>query len=263
MRKGLTEIVLVLDRSGSMESIKHDAEGGLRRFVADQKLVAGEARLTFYRFDNTTERVFEARSLREVTDYDLRLEPRGATALLDAIGHAINEVGARLRNTAESNRPEHVVVLVVTDGEENASTEFPTRGSVQYKMYDYGSGWPYTQHQQWGTSYTVPGDGPARIAAMIKTQREQFNWQFIFIGCTEDALKMAQSIGISYGSTLGNLATGQSYVHTYSALSNNMATYRTSGDAKDLSFTAQQRQDVIEDNSQTSSGKCQSTNGNS
>jgi Mg-chelatase subunit ChlD len=250
MRKGLTEIVLVLDRSGSMQSIKHDAEGGLRSFVSLQRNAPGEARLTFYRFDDTTELVFEDRDIRWIKDDELRLDPRASTALLDAMGRAIKEVGARLASRREEDRPEHVVFLTVTDGEENSSKEYPM----------FGAGF----RASYGSSlyYTTKGDGPERIAAMIKEQREKYNWQFVFIGCTEEALKMARDLGYTPGLTLSNAATGQSYGHTYSVMASNITAMRSGGGIESLSFTDSQRAQVLDDDNKNATAGA-SSGGNS
>ena len=226
MRSGLTEIVLVLDRSGSMEAIKNDAEGGMRVFVEGQRKAPGEARLTFYRFDTEIERVIEDRNIRFVEDRELKLEPRGGTALLDTMGRAINEVGRRLSNRHEDERPEHVIFVTVTDGEENSSHEFS-------------------------------GD---KIKEMIKRQRDQYKWEFIFIGCTEGSIQMAQSLGYYSGQTLWNQPTGKSYLATYAVMTSNVAAMRSTGDRDSLNFTAEQRDSVRTDSSddsvvQTTTGK--------
>lgn len=237
MRKGLTEIVLVLDRSGSMQSIKGDAEGGMRAFVHGQRNVSGEARLTFYRFDDTIERVFEARDIRFVEDADLRLEPRGGTALLDAIGRAINEVGARLANLREEDRPEHVIVVTVTDGEENASREFIARRTELLYPTQYSQARPWS----------MPNfDTRPAIFDMIKTQENTYNWKFIFIGSTKDSIAMAARMGYNPGLTLSNLPTGRSYGVTYAAVMNNVSNLRNGLGGQSLNFTGPQRSEAVE-----------------
>jgi hypothetical protein len=234
MRKGLTEIVLVLDRSGSMQSIRHDAEGGLQAFVRDQRKAPGEAHLTFYRFDDTVERVLEDVNLQFVQDVQLKLEPRGSTALFDALARAINEVGERLSRRSEAERPEHVVVLAVTDGEENASKEYP-RWHSSFLNSAYG---------QW---LGLGSDGASRIAAMIKRQREQYNWQFVFIGSTEESIKTAQDLGYGYSVTLANSPTGSSYRTSYNIMSSNVTAMRSGGGAQSLNFTEEQRAKAKDD----------------
>lgn len=241
MRKGLTEIVLVLDRSGSMHAIKEDAEGGLRAFVETQRKAPGEARLTFYRFDDIIELVFEDHDIRWVENSQLRLEPRGSTALLDAMGRAIDEVGARLASRREEDRPEHVIFVTVTDGEENASRQFVATEGDKTFYRDYNFHPLYGQLQvQWKPT------SKRAIFDMIKTQREQYNWQFIFIGCTQESLKMAESLGYNPNLVLNNSFSGRSYAATYQAMGQNLTSMRSGGGAQSLSFTAQQRSDVLD-----------------
>lgn len=244
MRKGLTEIVLVLDRSGSMESIKRDAQGGMRAFVDEQRKAPGEGRLTFYRFDDTIERVFEDRDIRWIEDYELKLDPRGSTALLDAIGRAINEVGARLANRREEDRPEHVVFVTVTDGQENASKEFvATKDDV-----------PTYRHDQKPWLVGAPDPRPA-IFDMIKKQESVYSWKFIFIGSTQESVLMASKLGYNPALTLSNRATGQSYGATYAALSSNVGALRKGMGAQSLNFSSVQRSAVLEDDDDKTNGK--------
>lgn len=217
MRKGLTEIVLVLDRSGSMSAIKEDAEGGLRTFIDGQRKAPGDARLTFYRFDFTGERVFENRDLKQVADYELRLEPRGSTALVDTMVTAIDEVGRRLSSLPESERPENVVFVTITDGQENSSRMF----------------------------------NDADLKRRIETQRGQYKWNFIFIGCDESSIQGAVNLwGYDPHLTLQNKATGKSYHQTYAVLTANMGNLRSGMGAQSLNFTAEQRAQVNDDDSQ-------------
>ena len=198
MKKGLSEIVLVLDRSGSMESTKKDAEGGLREFIAKQKLVPGECNVTFYRFDNEIERVLDAVPIRSIEPQELALEPRGSTALLDAMAQAIDHVGERLSRTPEYNRPEKVYFVTITDGEENCS-----RNNTKNQVFD-----------------------------RITLQRDKYQWEFIYIGANQDAIATAAQIGImpQYSMTYSGGLIGT--VNAYNSLTNNMTRSRTGhGDA--------------------------------
>ena len=159
--KNLTEIILVVDRSGSMSTIAADMRGGFDSFIKDQRKLPGSCRVTLTRFDSEYEVVYENMALSDVPP--LELVPRGTTALLDAVGRTIDTVGARLSKTPESKRPSKVLFVVVTDGHENASHE-------------------YTH---------------ARIREMIKHQREKYSWEFVFLGASEDAFDVAMSMGIS------------------------------------------------------------------
>jgi uncharacterized protein YegL len=159
---GRTEVVVLLDRSGSMQSIRHDMEGGLELFVKEQQAdKAGECRLTLVQFDNEPQTVFTARAIDKVPR--IELVPRGSTALLDALGSTIESVGKRLSEMDEAQRPGKVLVLVITDGEENSSRRF-------------------TQEQ---------------VKAMVEHQTETYQWQFAYLGANVDAFAQASRMGIA------------------------------------------------------------------
>lgn len=160
MRKDLTDITLVVDRSGSMESIQGDAEGGINAFIAEQAREPGEVLLTLVQFDTEYEFVHKGIPIKTVPRYELA--PRGMTALLDAMGRAINETGERLSKTPEPDRPGLVIFVVMTDGLENSSKEF-------------------TREQ---------------IKARIEEQQQKYNWHFTFLGANQDAFAEAGSMGI-------------------------------------------------------------------
>lgn len=166
MRNDLSDITVVLDRSGSMASCRADAEGGLNEFVRKQKELPGEALFTLVQFDNHYEFVHKGLPIKLVPD--CKLEPRGGTALNDALGRAISETGERLRGMPEKDRPGLVVFVVITDGEENSSHEY-TKG---------------------------------RIKEMIEHQQKVYNWKFTFLGANIDAF----TEGLSYGVLAGAAA---------------------------------------------------------
>ncbi|MFW9872522.1 MAG: hypothetical protein ACFFG0_05415, partial [Candidatus Thorarchaeota archaeon] len=142
------EIVCIIDRSGSMASIAKDAIGGFNTFLEEQKKVKGEATLTFIQFDTDYEIIHENKPLFDVPKLnESTFQPRGATALLDAVGKTIDSVGKRLSNMQENNRPEKVIVAILTDGEENSSKE-----------------------------YTL-----SKVREMITHQRDKYQWEFIFL----------------------------------------------------------------------------------
>lgn len=160
MRSDLTDITVVLDRSGSMESIKSDAIGGLNEFVRKQKEGAGECLFTLVQFDNVYEFVHTAQPIKQIPA--LTLEPRGSTALLDAVGRAILETGERFNKMDEAQRPGLVVFVILTDGQENSSKEF-TKDKVKQ---------------------------------MIEGQQNTYKWQFTFLGANQDAFAEAGGLGI-------------------------------------------------------------------
>ena len=161
MNKDLTDITLVVDRSGSMEAIRADAEGGVNAFLADQAKQPGQALVTLVQFDMEYEFIHRGVPVAEVPRYEL--VPRGSTALLDAVGRAINETGARLAKLPEADRPGLVVFVVMTDGQENSSREF----------------------------------AKSQLKQMIEHQQSVYQWQFTFLGANQDAFAEAGSLGMA------------------------------------------------------------------
>jgi hypothetical protein len=155
-----TAIIIVLDRSGSMAPIATDMEGALETFINGQKGVPGSATVTLYQFDTKVELLFVNKPLDEVDH--IRLVPGERTALNDALGRAINETGVRLAALEEATRPGSVIVVVVTDGKENASRTF----------------------------------SPAVIQHMVEHQTEKYQWQFLYIGSEASTHSDAAAIGI-------------------------------------------------------------------
>ena len=174
MKTGLAEIVVVLDRSGSMISIRKDMEGGFNTFIKEQQKLPGECNVTLTQFDDKYDIVYSGKPLKDVPD--LELVPRGATALMDAIGRTINEVGARLKGTAEAARPERVLFVIITDGGENSSHEF-----------------------------TKP-----KINEMVTHQRTKYNWEFVYIGANQDSYGEAHGYGIGIAQNFVADAAGTS-----------------------------------------------------
>ncbi|HQY98673.1 MAG TPA: VWA domain-containing protein [Propionicimonas sp.] len=156
----LTHIEFVLDRSGSMQSIRSDIEGGFAAFIADQSTHPGRCTVGLARFDDQYEVVFTGLDVHAVPPLDL--QPRGSTAMLDAIGRSINALGARLAALAEGERPGTVIVAIMTDGMENASKEFTH----------------------------------AMVNDLITRQERDYNWQFLYMGADQDAVEVGASIGV-------------------------------------------------------------------
>lgn len=188
MRNDLTDITLVVDRSGSMDSIKNDAQGGINEFIREQAQESGEALLTLMQFDTEYELVHNGINVADVPPYELK--PRGMTALLDAVGRGINETGERLAAMPEDDRPGLVVFVIVTDGHENASEEFPR----------------------------------AQIRKMIKHQQEGYNWQFTFLAANQDAFAEGGSLGVD-ADGIANFAMGKMKA-TYAATNAKVARMR-------------------------------------
>lgn len=176
MRSDLTDLTVVLDRSGSMAVCQAEAEGGLNAFVGRQKEHEGECLFSLVQFDTNYEFIHQAKPIKEVGHIDL--VPRGSTALLDAVGRAIVETGERLKVMDESQRPALVVFVILTDGLENSSREFSR----------------------------------AKIKEMIEHQTAVYKWQFTYLGANQDAFAEAGQLGIpqqsaaDYVPTSGGLA---------------------------------------------------------
>lgn len=165
MNVDLTDITLVVDRSGSMDSIRTDAEGGINAFVAEQAKTPGSALLTLVHFDTEYEFVHQGIPIQSVPKYEL--QPRGQTALLDAVGRAIKDTGDRLAVIPEAERPGLVIFVIMTDGHENASRKF-TKSTIK---------------------------------DMITHQQDVYKWRFTFLGADQNAFADAHSMGISAGSS--------------------------------------------------------------
>lgn len=187
----LTEIAIVLDRSGSMDIIRKDMEGGFATFLAEQRKIPDPCNVSLYQFDNAFDVVYEDRPLAEAPP--LTLTPRGGTALLDALARAMALIGERLARKPEAERPGKVVVLVITDGQENASRE-ATR---------------------------------AQVAEKIKHQREAYNWQFAFLGANLDSFAEARSLNVSPAAVQNFQANAQGVGDMYAVSSKGVGAYRS------------------------------------
>lgn len=181
MKKDLTEIIYVIDKSGSMEPLRDDTVGGFNSFLAEQQGCAGEAYLTTVLFSGEHHYVHNHVNICEVQpmtreDY----VPQGGTALLDAVGDTINEIGVRLANTPEELRPEKIIFMIITDGRENSSTKFTK----------------------------------SQVRRMIEHQTEKYSWEFVFVGANMDAVSEGASYGIGTAATYTANTMGTLSVYT-------------------------------------------------
>jgi uncharacterized protein YegL len=207
MKPDLTDITLVVDRSGSMEQVQEDAQGGVNSFIKEQAKEPGEALLTLVQFDTEYEFLHKGVPISQVPEY--KLVPRGMTALLDAVGRAINETGERLSKMKEQHRPGLVIFVVMTDGLENSSKEF-------------------SKHL---------------IKEMIKRQQEKFSWHFTFLGANQDAFAEAGSMGI-HAAGVANYAMNKvdaAYMATGSKVAR-MRKQRRTGETVCNEFTDEERE---------------------
>lgn len=159
-----SEIICIIDSSGSMNQIRDESIDGFNRFIEEQKLEDGTADVSVYLFNSQIKKVLSRAVIHQVPHLDRSLySPNGNTALLDALGVAIDETGERLSVTPEESRPEHVIVCILTDGQENSSQMFSRK----------------------------------EILEKIKHQTEVYSWKFIFLAANQDAFLEAESLGIS------------------------------------------------------------------
>ncbi|MCC6907922.1 MAG: VWA domain-containing protein [Phycisphaerales bacterium] len=191
----LADITLVIDRSGSMSHVRAEAESGVNAFIREQAAARGQANLTLVQFDTEYDFVHRGMPIGDVPPYTL--EPRGCTALLDAVGRAITEAGQRLAALPEEARPGLVVFAIVTDGHENSSREF-TRQQVR---------------------------------DMITHQRQVYNWQFVFLCVDDKAFDEAVDMGVDPAATSKYEQIDTS--RAYSVLSRAVSRGRTSAMAHD------------------------------
>lgn len=210
MKENLSDITVVLDRSGSMTQCKLEAENGLNHFIEEQKSLSGECSFTLVQFDTEIEVVHNGIPISGTPKCSLI--PRGMTALLDAVGSTINKVGQRLSAMPEPERPGLVVFVIITDGLENSSHE-----------------------------YTV-----SNIKEMIELQQNKYRWKFLFLGANQDAFQTSDSMGIAPHAS-ANYDVENTEI-AFSSVSNAVSRSRTqSRDSgmQDLAFNESERKSMV------------------
>lgn len=183
MKEGYTEIIFIWDKSGSMQSVYEDALGGFNNFIEDQKDDNDDTRVTLVLFDNQIENKFDSKPIQDILAFTKRdYKLGGTTALLDAIGFTMNRVGNAFNELEENQRPQNVIMVIQTDGMENASKEFSNE----------------------------------KIKEMIKHQKEVYKWTIIYLGACLDAFSSQNDIGIRPNSMMdySNYSTNDAFMAT-------------------------------------------------
>ena len=195
MRKNLTEIVFILDRSGSMSGLEADTIGGFNSMIEKQKNAEGEALISTVLFDNTSEVIHDrvsVQSIKPMTRDDYTV--RGCTALLDAIGGAIHHIGNVHKYARNEDVPEHTLFVITTDGMENASRRYDSE----------------------------------KVKKMIERQKEKYGWEFLFLGANIDAVETARHFGVSEDRAVNYHSDSEGTLLNYEVLSEAICSVRCS-----------------------------------
>jgi uncharacterized protein YegL len=203
MKKGLTELVFILDKSGSMGGVESDTIGGYNSMLAKQQAVEGDALVTTVLFDNNHELLHDRIDIKAVSPITEReYQVGGSTALLDAIGRTIHKIGNAQKNTAEDYRAEKVMFVIITDGEENASREYTSD----------------------------------KVKAQIERQKSRYGWEFIFLGANIDAVETAGRFGIAPDRAVDYLADSEGTELNFKVMSAAVASFREVGAVDEACF---------------------------
>jgi len=202
MKQGLSEIVLVLDMTGSMTSIADETVIGCNRFIEEHKNFPGEANFTLVLFNSVEYRqLYNGMPIANVGEINRNLYvPNGMTPLHGAIGRCIDETGKRLAAMDEADRPEKVIFVIMTDGEENWSHQLP-----------------------WSKAYDLK-----RVHDMIVHQKEAYKWEFIFLGANIDAFHEGGNLGIDAKDIQQFQATDAGIRSAYAVSASSSLSYRPS-----------------------------------
>lgn len=204
-----THITFVLDSSGSMSKIREDTIGGFNTFLADQRDEPGRASVTLYEFSDRVSQVYQGKPLADAPELDTETyTPGGQTALHDAITTAVTETDGHIEKQPAAVQPDTVVVVVLTDGKENASE--------------------------------TPQD---RVRELVEQYREEHDWEFLFIGANQDAVLTATEMGIEADKSLDMAHSGDGTQAAYESTSRNISEARQTGSAGGYTEADRQRQD--------------------
>lgn len=190
-----------------MASVAPDTIGGFNTFLDDQKKAPGTASISLHQFDDEYETVLGGVDIQKANPLTTAtFVPRGNTALMDAIGRSIVDTGARIDGKPDAEKPEKVVFVIITDGQENASKEY----------------------------------NQAKVHEMISHQRDKYSWEFVFLGANQDAIKAATNIGVRAGTSMTYAGNSAGVAAACVAVSSNLRSFR-SGDSTTMDFDDEQR----------------------
>ncbi|MBS3975896.1 MAG: VWA domain-containing protein [Syntrophomonadaceae bacterium] len=204
MKKGLTELVFILDKSGSMGGLETDTIGGYNSMLKQQKAVEGECHITTVLFDNNYELLYDRIDIKAVSPItEKEYQVGGSTALLDAIGRTIHKIGNAQKHTAADYRAEKVMFIIITDGEENSSREYSSE----------------------------------KVKAQIERQKTKYGWEFIFLGANIDAVQTAGRFGINADRAIDYVPDSAGTNLNFKVMAEAVATFRESGVVEEEAFT--------------------------
>lgn len=211
MKKNYSHIAVVIDESGSMESMRNEVIEGFNKLLSDQNKVKGEATITIVHFDDEYKKLVDFSPIKSATKLSREnYQPDASTALLDAMGKTMNDVRSHIKEMKEDDKPSKVIFVFITDGHENASREY-SRDIVFEMITD------------------------------LKDSDNTIKHEFVFIGANQDAIMAGSSLGIRKDASLTWDASGAGAKAAFSALSRGMTDYRTVSDS--YSFTDEERKE--------------------
>lgn len=214
MRKGLTEVVFILDRSGSMSGLEADTIGGFNSLIEKQKKEDGEAYISTVLFDDKSEVIYDRVPVDKVEPMnDSQYYVRGCTALLDAMGGAIHHIGNVHKYARPEDRPEKTLFVITTDGMENSSHHY---------SYD-------------------------KVKKMVERQKERYGWEFLFIGANIDAIAEAGRFGISADRAVNYRCDSAGTEHNYKVLAKTVSAVRKSRNKAEIGMALNMCCDEIEE----------------